>query len=77
MFKTQLPNRRRIIRFPQLGVSLAALLALQSHSAVAAPQSGNFQNGQGEIVRQGLTTTVVQNSARAVVGWQSFDLGGE
>ncbi|MCX8500403.1 MAG: filamentous hemagglutinin N-terminal domain-containing protein, partial [Alphaproteobacteria bacterium] len=65
---------RRGFRFPEIGVSLAALLAMGAAPAVAAPVSGSFEAGKGEIIRDGLTTTVVQNSARAVVGWQSFDL---
>ena len=74
MGKALTPIKRHSFRFKELGVSLAALLALGVTPSVAAPLSGSFENGMGEIIRDGLTTTVVQNSARAVVGWQSFDL---
>jgi filamentous hemagglutinin family protein len=50
-------------------------LAFVSAAAVAAPGGGNVVAGQATIAQQGSTTQVKQASQRAVVNWQSFNVG--
>lgn len=47
-----------------------------SPSAVfAAPQGGKVVGGSANIQQSGATTTINQNSDRAIINWHSFDIG--
>ena len=43
--------------------------------AMAAPQGGKVVGGSAHIHQSGATTTINQNSNRAVINWNSFDIG--
>ena len=58
----------------KMAVSLAALMAIKTVPLLAAPQGGSILAGSAEFTVNGLTTTVKQNSDRAVLSWQSFNL---
>ena len=42
---------------------------------MAAPQGGKVVSGSAQIHHSGATTTINQNSNRAVINWNSFDIG--
>jgi filamentous hemagglutinin family protein len=56
-----------------LGTCLLPSMML-SHVANAAPAGGVVAHGAGTITRVGNTTHIQQNTTRAVVDWQSFNL---
>ena len=43
--------------------------------AIAAPQGGKVVGGSAHIHQSGATTTINQSSNRAVINWNSFDIG--
>jgi filamentous hemagglutinin family protein len=63
-------NRRAL---SQTIVALSAGVALCG-PAHAAPAGGQVAAGQASITPQGTTTVVKQNSARAIINWQNFDV---
>ncbi|MDI9408751.1 MAG: filamentous hemagglutinin N-terminal domain-containing protein, partial [Candidatus Pacebacteria bacterium] len=54
--------------------AVAAVLAFSPHSASAAPIGGSLAAGSASLSTNGLTTTIIQSSDRAVIDWQSFNL---
>ena len=62
-------------RFALHPLAAALQLAFVSAAAVAGPGGGNVVAGQATIAQQGSTTQVTQASQRAVVNWQSFNVG--
>ncbi len=48
--------------------------ALGAGSLHAAPEGGTVSGGSGTIEQTGLTTTIVQQSARLAIDWRSFNL---
>src|SRR5689334_12210071 len=53
---------------------LAAVLAVTSWCARAAPSGGSVAAGQATVQNQGTSTRITQSSANAIVNWQSFDV---
>ncbi len=51
-----------------------ALLAA-AHPAAAGPAGGKVTAGEASIAASGTTTTITQTSDRAVINWNSFDIG--
>lgn len=56
-------------------LAAALQLAFVSAAALAGPGGGNVVAGQATIAQQGNTTQITQASQRAVVNWQSFNVG--
>ena len=55
--------------------SLGAALASAPLAVMAGPTGGEVVAGQASVSQQGSQTTVNQGSARAVVNWNSFNVG--
>src|SRR3989442_14507766 len=62
-----------------LGRHLAScgLLALSVGEAGAAPQGASYDRNQVSVTRNGPQTVVSQSVNRAVIDWQSFDVGAD
>ena len=62
---------------PRLSLALACLLALPAHAldAAALPKGGQVTAGSASISSGGNTLQVLQNSQRAALDWQSFQIG--
>ena len=62
---------------PRLSLALACLLALPAHAldAAALPKGGQVTAGSASISSSGNTLQVLQNSQRAALDWQSFQIG--
>ncbi|MCX8501108.1 MAG: filamentous hemagglutinin N-terminal domain-containing protein, partial [Alphaproteobacteria bacterium] len=56
-------------------VAVAAVLSLVPQVSRAAPLGGQVASGSATISASGLVTTVNQSTDRAVIDWQSFNLG--
>lgn len=57
-------------------ISAAAIFAtMQLQSAYALPQGAQVQQGQVQFDQQGNTLTVNQGSSKAIINWNSFDIG--
>ncbi|PZO05407.1 MAG: filamentous hemagglutinin, partial [Lysobacteraceae bacterium] len=67
----------RQARFALSALSSALLLALASPAFAQsmAPTGGQVVAGQAGIVQNGSQTTITQNSALAIINWQSFSIG--
>lgn len=65
--------RRNCRALSQTIVALSAAVALCGPTH-AAPAGGQVAAGQASITPQGTTTVVKQNSARAIINWQNFDV---
>ena len=67
----------RQARFALSALSSALLLALASPvlAQSMAPTGGQVVSGQAGIVQNGNQTTITQNSALAIINWQSFSIG--
>jgi filamentous hemagglutinin family protein len=59
------------------GCFLASHGFAQTNSSVAIPTGGNIVAGSATITQSGNTLNVVQASQRAVVNWQSFNVGSQ
>lgn len=55
--------------------TLCFLLALPANLLFAAPQGGKVVAGQAQIEKSGATTSINQSSNRAIVNWNTFDIG--
>ena len=65
------------IRYSKLAFALAVLSAQASTMANELPIGGQVQAGQASISQSGNQLTVTQSSDRAVIDWQSFDVGSD
>jgi filamentous hemagglutinin family protein len=54
---------------------LALLVSLLATGQALAVQTGTVTGGAATITQNGATTTIQQNSDRAIVNWNSFDIG--
>lgn len=59
---------------------LKSKLALAMHmlifgDALAAPAGGDIVGGAGSVTQRGAETTIIQDSERLAIDWQSFDVG--
>jgi filamentous hemagglutinin family protein len=54
---------------------LALLVSLLASGQAAAVENGTVKLGDASITQNGATTTIQQNSDRAVVVWNNFDIG--
>ncbi|MDI9409020.1 MAG: filamentous hemagglutinin N-terminal domain-containing protein [Candidatus Pacebacteria bacterium] len=70
---TKLAYRNLIIQ----SVAVAALLCLGPKLSQAAPSGGTVTAGSADISTSGKTTTVLQDSARAVIAWDGFNLASD
>ncbi|HUE65079.1 MAG TPA: hypothetical protein VMO78_11960, partial [Rhizomicrobium sp.] len=50
-------------------------LAVMSAGAKGQPAGGSVVSGQAQISASGATTLINQNSAKAIINWQSFSVG--
>jgi filamentous hemagglutinin family protein len=57
--------------------ALLATSALADPAATALPSGGQVAAGQAAISQSGNTLTIRQSSAKAIVNWNSFDVGAE
>jgi filamentous hemagglutinin family protein len=64
-------HNRRALSQTILALSAGVALCGPAH---AAPAGGQVAAGQASITPQGTTTVVKQNSARAIINWQNFDV---
>lgn len=62
-------------RFNQRKLALAIAAHIYALSAYAGPTGGDIVGGAGSIEQQGTETTIVQNTDRLAIDWQSFDVG--
>ena len=71
------PLTQRQARFALSTLSSALLLALATPAFAQsmAPTGGQVIAGQAGIVQTGNQTTITQNSALAIINWQSFSIG--
>ena len=68
--------RRLIRKTLSPGQAVAVLVALGlAPAAQALPTGGHVAAGQASIATAGNTTTVTQESSRAILDWQSFNIG--
>lgn len=67
-------NARSGGKAPKSSVALAALM-LGSTAAYAGPTGGNVVAGTANISALGNTTTITQATNRAIINWQSFNVG--
>ncbi len=54
---------------------LCAGLVFQAHFGIAGPQGGKVVGGNANISQSGPNTTINQTSDRAIINWNSFDIG--
>ncbi len=54
---------------------IAFSLVMPAHIVFARPQGGNVVAGNANIHHSGNNTTINQNSDRAIINWNSFDIG--
>lgn len=54
---------------------LAALVALAIADQAGAVSTGTVVGGNAAISKNGTTTTINQNSTRAIINWNNFDIG--
>lgn len=54
---------------------LCAGLVFQAHFGIAGPQGGKVVGGNANISQSGPNTTINQSSDRAIINWNSFDIG--
>jgi len=59
----------------QIALAVASLFTFTSMMVHAAPEGGNVVAGQASIQRQGGNTSINQASQRAIINWQSFNIG--
>lgn len=55
-------------------MSVGALTAADHNTALANPSGGQVVAGQAQIIQNGITTTIQQQSQRAVIEWQNFSI---
>jgi filamentous hemagglutinin family protein len=65
----------RLKRCLLLGASAFALGLCAAVDSVASPQGGNVVGGNAGIGQLGNTTTIQQSTERAIIRWNSFDVG--
>lgn len=58
-----------------LAISLCLSLVLTPAVILAAPQGGRVVGGSATISAEGAATTIRQTSDRAIINWNSFDIG--
>src|ERR1035437_6726395 len=59
----------------KVGCGILAAMAFQPAVALALPQGGQVSGGQAGIVTGSNQVTVNQSSQRAVIDWNSFNVG--
>jgi len=57
-----------------IALAIAALFAFH-HGAHAGPEGGKVVAGQASIAQKGGATTIEQTSPRAIINWNSFNIG--
>ena len=65
----------RLKRGLSRGVGALALGLFCASSSLAAPQGGSVLGGAAGIAQVGATTTIQQTTDRAIIRWDSFDVG--
>ncbi|HEV2498123.1 MAG TPA: YDG domain-containing protein [Terriglobia bacterium] len=57
-------------------MGLAMILSLAWAHAQALPKGGQYVAGSGSIASSGSAMTITQSSARGIINWQGFSIGG-
>lgn len=70
-----IPSAPRYKQLLHTSASFAVMLLAHSQIALAAPEGGIVTSGSATIQNIGTTTTIQQSSDRAIIGWDSFDVG--
>jgi len=74
----QLPQISSICSTPRRKLCLAIAAQMMLSAGVkAAPIGGTIVGGDGSIDHAGLNTTIIQNSDRLAVDWESFNIAAE
>ena len=69
------PGMALQVRLPALAVSLALAWAMPAWSQTVLPQGGNVVAGNAKVTAAGNQMTVQQGSDKAILNWQSFNIG--
>ncbi|MET1116344.1 MAG: filamentous hemagglutinin N-terminal domain-containing protein [Comamonas sp.] len=68
-------GRRSGLRLPALALSVALAWAMPAWSQAVLPQGAKVLSGNAQITTSGNQMLVQQGSAKAIVDWQSFNIG--